>query len=339
MTWRFQSAAQSFAAASKTWDAINKSHGSHILLDSGFVAPLLRNFDDGTTLLGLQEDSPGGGATLVVRKNVGIWETFQPSQAPMGMFILENPGAGAHQIRTLARALPGYAMQFSVLQQDPDYARIEGEQDLTGLESLDYISTPRITLSGTFEDYWKKRAGKFKYNLSRRRRRLEEHNFHSALVIRRKPEEVASAIQEYGRLESSSWKASGGTAVVENNAQGRFYREIFEHFCERGEGVIFQFLINGKVAASDLCLERDGMHVLLKTSYDEELAEFSPSLLMREDILRFLFSEKRARMVEFYGRVMEWHTRWTDETRTLYHVNCYRNSLTKPLKKLVGRFV
>ncbi len=339
MTWRFQRAAENFAALRKTWDAINKSRGNHILLDSGFVAPLLHNFDDGRTLLGIQEDSSTGGAALVVRQGVGNWETFQPSQAPIGMFILEKPGAGADQIRKLVSALPGYAMQFSVLQQDPDYSPMEGEQDSAGLERLDYISTPRITLSETFEDYWKKRAGKFKYNLSRRRRRLEEHSFHSELVIRRKPEEVASAIHDYGRLESSSWKASGGTAVVEDNAQGKFYREVFEHFCERGEGLIFQFLINGKVAASDLCLERNGMHILLKTSYDEELAQFSPSLLMREDILRFLFAEKRTRIVEFYGRVMEWHTRWTDETRILYHINCYRNSLTKPLKKLVGRLV
>jgi hypothetical protein len=339
MTWRFQPAAQSFAALSETWDAINKARGNHILLDSGFVAPLLRNFDNGKALLGLQTYSSAGGAALVVRKKVGVWETFQPSQAPIGMFILEKSSAGADQIYKLARALPGYAMQFSVLQQDPDYASIEGEQDPSELERLDYICTPRITLSGTFEEYWKKRAGKFKYNLSRRRRRLQEQNLRSELVVLRKPEEVASAIHEYGRLESSSWKASGGTAVVEDNAQGKFYREVFEHFCERGEGLIFQFLINGKVAASDLCLERDGMHILLKTSYDEELAEFSPSLLMREDILRFLFAEKRARIVEFYGRVMEWHTRWTDETRTLYHINCYRSSLTKPLKKLVGRFV
>jgi Acetyltransferase (GNAT) domain len=339
MTWRFQPAAQSFAALGTTWDAINKSRGNHILLDSGFVAPLLRNFDNGKTILGVEEDSSVAGAALLVRKNVGIWETFQPSQAPIGMFILGNPRAGADQIRKLTRSLPGYAMQFSVLQQDPDYAPMEGEQDSAGLERLDYISTARISLSETFEDYWKKRAGKFKYNLSRRRRRLEENRLQGELVIRRKPEEVASAIHEYGRLESSSWKASGGTAVVEDSAQGKFYREVFEHFCERGEGLIFQFLINGRVAASDLCLERDGMHILLKTSYDEEFAEFSPSLLMREDIVRFLFAEKQARIVEFYGRVMEWHTRWTDDARILYHINCYRSSLTKSLKKFVGRFV
>lgn len=322
----------------KTWDEINRSRGDHILLDSGFVAPLLRNFDNGKVLLGIEEADSGRGTVLAFRKGPGLWETFQPSQAPIGLFILERPSSGARQIQTLARALPGFAMQFSVLQQDPDYASIEIDQDSAGLERLDYINTPRITLAGSFEDYWKKRAGKFKYNLSRRRRRLEELGLRSELVIRQKPEEVESAIHEYGCLESSSWKASGGTAVVEDNSQGRFYREVFEHFCERGEGAIFQFLVNGRVAASDLCLVRGGMLVLLKTTYAEDLGEISPALLMREDALRFLFAEGRVRILEFYGRVMDWHTRWTDEVRTLYHLNCYRSSWTKPLKQLVGRF-
>jgi hypothetical protein len=31
--------------------------------------------------------------------------------------------------------------------------------------------------------------------------------------------------------------------------------------------------------------------------------------------------------VEFYGPLMEWHTRWTDRARDIYHVNFYRNAL------------
>jgi len=337
MTWRFRPAAQNFAALSKTWDDINKSRGNHILLDAGFVAPLLRNFDDGKALIGIEESDSSRGAALVVRKGPGLWETFQPSQAPIGLFVLEQPNSGVKQIHALARALPGFAMQFSVLQQDPDYASVEYDQDSTGLERLDYINTARINLTGSFEDYWKQRAGKFKYNLSRRRRRMQELGMSSELIVRRKPEEVAAAIHEYGSLEASGWKNSGGTAVVEDNAQGRFYREMFEHFCERGEGHIFQFLVNGRVAASDLCLLRDGMLVLLKTTYAEDLGEISPALLMREDALRLLFAEKNAHILEFYGRVMDWHTRWTDDVRTLYHINCYRTSWTKPLKQLVGR--
>lgn len=32
----------------------------------------------------------------------------------------------------------------------------------------------------------------------------------------------------------------------------------------------------------------------------------------------------RVRSIEFYGRVMDWTRRWTDQKRTLYHINSYR---------------
>jgi hypothetical protein len=55
---------------------------------------------------------------------------------------------------------------------------------------------------------------------------------------------------------------------------------------------------------------------------------------MREEACRGLFGEGRFARIEFYGRVMEWHTRWTDQVRTLYHLNHYRWPL---LAQLHGR--
>jgi hypothetical protein len=70
--------------------------------------------------------------------------------------------------------------------------------------------------------------------------------------------------------------------------------------------------------------ERDSI-VVLKTSYDESVpASLSPALLMREEACRRLFDDGRFKRLEFYGRVMEWHLRWTEEVRSMYHVNCYR---------------
>ena len=61
----------------------------------------------------------------------------------------------------------------------------------------------------------------------------------------------------------------------------------------------------------------------------------SSDLLMREEATRSLFECGRFQRLEFYGRVMEWHTRWTEEVRTLYHVNYYRWSGVKRLHCLL----
>jgi hypothetical protein len=285
----------------------------------------------------MNDDSSDSGMALLTSRGLGRWETFQPSQAPIGLLVFREPDGSGVRLNRMIGKLPGYALEFSVLQQDPDYSSIPLEQSRPGLERLDYIQTARITMSGTFEEYWKQRGSNLRHNLGRRRRRMAEKGYTGELIARRAPEEVQEAIREYGRLESTGWKGKDGTAVSEDNSQGLFYRQVFEYFCARSEGVIYQYAVNGKVVASDLCLQRDGMMVVLKTAYDESMNEYSPALMMREDIMKQLFEEKRTRVIEFYGRVMDWHRRWTDEVRTLYHVNCLRHRWILPLKKLLRR--
>ena len=99
------------------------------------------------------------------------------------------------------------------------------------------------------------------------------------------------------------------------------------NFCSQGEGLIYQFLMDGKPIASDLCLQRHGMLILLKTAYDEQYKKQSPSYLMREEILKRLFFRKKVNVLEFYGRAREWHTKWTDEMRTMFHINFYGHAV------------
>ena len=56
---------------------------------------------------------------------------------------------------------------------------------------------------------------------------------------------------------------------------------------------------------------------------------------MRHEYFRQIFDGGRIRRVEFYGKVMEWHRRWTDDVRTLYHVNCYRSSWLRTMYEFV----
>ena len=137
---------------------------------------------------------------------------------------------------------------------------------------------------------------------------------------------VAECLREFERLEEAGWKGKLGTAVGAQNKQGRFYRKVFENVCQWGEGVIWQFCLNGRTVASELCLERGGMLIALKTTYDETLKKFSPSYLMRCEIVKKLFEEDNTTVVEFYGRVCDWQRKWTDEQRTMSHINFFRNN-------------
>jgi hypothetical protein len=87
----------------------------------------------------------------------------------------------------------------------------------------------------------------------------------------------------------------------------------------------------------DLCIESGDVLVVLKTTYDEKVKVVSPATLMRHEIMSRLFEEGRIGRVEFYGKAMDWHLRWTNDLRTLYHVNGYRWSGLKRLRSAFGQ--
>ena len=328
MRWMFRNAYEAFHEYREQWDTGNRSCSSHILLDSRFVEPLVRHFGRHGVLLGIATEvrNRNVGMVLVRRRGIGFWETFQPGQAPLGLIVLDRRKDQAELVRELMSDLPGATLGFSVLQQDPDFSAFQGTSG-RHIETLEYIDTPRLVLTDSFEAYWQaqKKDLDTTHNLSKRSRRLARQGIQMTLGIDRDPQRVAESIEQHGRLEQSGWKGRVGTAIAADNEQGAFYREVLENFCQQNEGVMYRLFFNDEIVASQLALERDGMLVFLKTAYDEKFKEFSPGFLLQLEILKMLYSENRIKMIEFYGRVRDWHSKWRAETRKMYHINFYRH--------------
>ena len=337
MTWSFHPARGAFHQFRDQWDALNLAQNNHILLDSGFVAALLQHFVSREVLLGINDDASNPAMALMERKGPGVWETFQPSCAPLGPILYGAGERGAENLASLMRSLPGYALQLGVLQQDPDCSGFSAVNGSDWVEKLNYIQTARIPLEGTFQEYWDGRESRLRRNNDRLRRRMAEKGLRLDFIAIRDPAQVGDAIAQLARLESKGWKAKEGTAVSVDNAQGRFYHALLEDFCARDEGVIYQLRIDGQVVATDICVTRGEMLVLLKTAYDEDWSVYSPAFLLREDIVRELYSAGTVRSYEFYGPLMEYQLRWTRNIRTLYHLTCFRYRWVRSARNLAKR--
>lgn len=323
MKWTLHPAARLVDFA-RQWQDLHRAAAASPLLAFDFVAPLLDAFGDGRERLAICEH---GGAVvamaIVVPSRRGAWATFQPAQAPVGLW-LQQPGLDLQALLAgLLRALPGLPLIFGLMQMDPALA--PRPPDSACLSTLDYIDTARVTLAGSFEDYWQARGKNLRSNLKKQRAKLDKDGVALSLRVSREPADMAQAVADYARLESSGWKEGCGTAVHADDAQGRYYRAMLEALCRRGAGRVYRYYFDERLVAMDLCIEDEHIIVVLKTAYDESVPkQFSPTLLMREEATRALFEEGRLGRIEFYGRVMEWHLRWTEEVRTMYHVNYYR---------------
>jgi CelD/BcsL family acetyltransferase involved in cellulose biosynthesis len=335
MRWRVYPIRE-FQGLRSQWDALNAASGNLPFLQSEFIVPALREFAIGDELIATYgSDQQLSAIGLVRQRRAGMWETFQPSQLPLGAFLMGRGTAIDEILGSLLRELPGVAVAVALTQQDPGI--VDRPDDSAVLETIDYIDTARVRIAGTFDDYWAARGKNLRHNVKRQRAKLAEQGLSLRLEVVASADDVAAAIADYGRLESSGWKAQEGTAVGLQNKQGRFYRSVFESFCAQGSGRIYRYLFGDRVVAMDLCLERAGALIVLKTTYDETVKVVSPATLMRHEVFRALFDEGRLERVEFFGKAMEWHLRWTGDLRTLYHVNLYRWPALKRLRRALGQ--
>lgn len=305
------------------WRALNARSFRSPVLDPDFIEPLLQIFGRGNERLAICGDPQRPRAMgLITTRKPGAWETFQPDQAPIAPWLVEPDLALEPLLAGLLRRASKIGLLVGITQQDPSL--VPRPANTRYLRTLDYIQTARIPVTGDFESYWAQRGKNLRHNLRRQHNRLTKEGLHAQLEILQAPDEMVDAVADYGRIESAGWKAQAGTAVHPDNAQGRFYKEMLGRFAQRGQAFVFRYRLNGQVAAMDLCVLHDGILVILKTAYDENQGSYSPALLMREATFRWIFARNDVRTIEFYGRVMDWHRKWADDVRTMYHVNLYR---------------
>ena len=322
MTWDLYPG-QTFNEHRDAWDMVN-AMGSHTpLLDSRFILPLLSHFGTGSETLASYEGQDGTRAmTILQRPKAGLWSTMQPSQAPLGTWV-SNGATGLDLLAIeLLDALPGVPLLLGITQQDPALAA--RPSDKPQVRTLDYIRTARIKVEGSFDEYWAGRGKNLRQNLKRQHNRLTRDGVTTKLDVITEPGEIQAAVTEYGHIESNGWKTATGTAIHPDNIQGRFYTEMLQNFARSGECRIYRYCYNGQVVAMDLCISSGGSLIILKTTYDESQTTSSPAMLMRQEAFRRIYDEGGIQAIEFYGKLMDWHTKWSSDIRTLYHLNCYR---------------
>lgn len=321
-----------FAEYANQWDALAQSRPGTPFLETAFLKPSIDAFGSGDELLCLlQSRDQLRAAVIMERGRKCMWQTFQPSQLPLGAWISDGKVDLVSACNELISQLPGCTLGIGASQLD---SRIQVRPDNgPKVRTQDYIQTAWVDVESSFEAYWEARGKNLKQNTRKQRNKLLAEGIEIRMECVTEPADVKKAIEDYGSLESTGWKATDGTAIRSDNAQGHFYQKMLENYCALGRGRIYRYWFGEKVVAMDLCIHDDAAIVILKTAYDESYKTISPSTLMRHDQFQLLFEKKEFPRIEFYGKVMEWHTRWAIQSRSIYHVTAYRWAWLKQLHK------
>ena len=324
-----------FGEMEVSWRQLHRALGGTPLLDPLFVRPLIEEFGSGEETLAIHgpPDTPTA-MTILCKKNRFAWQTFQPVNAPLGVWM-NRPEVGLERVsEELLRTLSVPALILGLSQRDPDLTPRPSRSKR--LRTRDYIRTARINIEGVYEAYWSARSKNLKHNMRRQLNRLDREGKTPRLEEIRSPEAMRAAVADYARLESAGWKEEAGSAVHLENPQGNFYTKILEGFGRNGEAIVYRYFYDDRLVATDLCLTRDKVLIILKTTHDESQKGTSPAHLMRHEVIQNAFRTRAIGRIEFYGPVHDWHLRWTEDVRTLYHVNYYRSALLPHLHERIS---
>lgn len=166
-------------------------------------------------------------------------------------------------------------------------------------------------------------ASKFKSNLRRRRRRLEELGVLSVECVT-----GGSCLQvrldEAFEMEQSGWKGRKGTAAAQSRSVLGFYVELAQS-AAGGEYLSLYFLqLNGKAIAAQYGFTRNGVYSLLLTCYDESFKEHSPGHLLLEEVAKDC-GLRGVRELDFLGCDLDWKLDWSRLVRAHHWLFIFRN--------------
>ncbi|MEY4375477.1 MAG: hypothetical protein RJB26_27 [Pseudomonadota bacterium] len=316
------------ATLREAWNRLNAARGALPFLDAEVLLLAFQAFhpQDVELLVG----STAGQAQcmlLVQRTGFGRWQLYQPAQIPLGPLVAATNLALDHIARSALKALPFPTLVLSFTQLDPRHWPPPQTEPACVVKR--YISTGWIDCAQDFDSYWGSRSPNLRASVGKAQRRLEAEGRTLRMRVLVEPADMAAAVARYGELESSGWKGRKGTAVAAGTPQGDFYATWLQAAATQGEARVYELLVSGpeedeRTIAADLCVVRGDSLILLKIAYDENFERYSPSTLLRREFMRDLLGQGLVRRVEFFGRLMDWHRRWTGQQRSLFHLTTFR---------------
>jgi CelD/BcsL family acetyltransferase involved in cellulose biosynthesis len=320
--WRVIPLPKGLGQYAAAWDALNRERfGNHPLLSSMFMERLLRTFGTGREYLCILGEDQAVRAMLILRQRSRfVWTSFLPAQCQLGPTMV--PAAAL--LDTLIPSLPGKVLQVDLLCNDPQLNDVLDNTSQSA-RRMAHALTMSIALEGSFDDYWHARPRHLAANLRRYERRVQQDGMATRLVKISSEGQLEAALARYARLEGEGWKGRNGTALGSTREQYDFYRDLVRAASLRGCAVVYELWIGDRLAASRLALVQDSTLVMLKTSYDEELARYAPGRLLLRAVIEDAFASFPGGRIEFYTDATIDQLEWAGASRWIEHLSLFRN--------------
>ncbi len=261
---------------------------------------------------------------LPMQQNRGVLSSTTNSETPLFGFLAANEAA-VHQLVDALTSQKARRIDLHLLHPVVEgISPARATADASGYRVITRSTqgSPYVTIEGTsWEAYESRLRGKFRRELRRRRRRLEEEGW-LTLEVSDGTEGLDELLEEGLCVEGSGWKEAEGTSINARSATRRFYTEVAHWAAERGLLRLAFLRLDGRALAFDYCFEYNRTHYLVKTGFDSAYGRFAPGMIMRYLMLKRAFSEALD-TYDFLGSFDTWKQEWTGMSRELQSLHMF----------------
>jgi CelD/BcsL family acetyltransferase involved in cellulose biosynthesis len=309
---------QAMEPLAEEWDALADRAGAGPFQRPGWLIAWWRAYGSGALrVLTLRHEGRLVGL-VPLRRQRGVLRSLTNAHTPEFGPVVEESYS-----REVVRALferPRRRITMAYLAPTrpdlDDYGAVATERGYLLLQRT-FERSPYIATNGTWSAYEQSLDNKFRADLRRRRRRLEEKGtvsceFHDGR------EGLPALLEEGYRVEAAGWKGREGTAILCRPDTRQFYTEVARWAADRGSLRLGFLRLDGVALAFEYALQEGDAYYRVKGGFNPDYGQFSPGKLFVYETIKRAFDEKLS-CYHFLGHDEPYKLEWTT-TSTVYPV-------------------
>lgn len=296
------------------WDALADRTGAAPFLRPGWIEPWQDAFCEGEpAYLVARRDGRFAGVLPLDLRGGTLASTANWHTPLYGPVVEDEPAAS-----DLARAVIAHAGRRADLWfLDPDapgFPQLAASAADAGYGTIvrTMAESPYIEAEGSFDEFMSARDRKFRKEIGRLWRRLEDQG--GGATFEDGTENLDELLTDGFRLEGSGWKTERGSAIAQSPARERFYRRVAEWAVGRGWLRLAFLHVEGRRVAFDFGIEAGGRFYVPKGGFDVEYRKLGPGQLLTYAGIRRAF-ELGLESYELLGQQDEYKRQWASATR------------------------
>ena len=322
---------------SEQWEALAERSNASPFSYPGWFSAWCRAFGVGDTHLVTLRRSGDLVGLAPLRKRGACLASLANAHTPLYEWVGDEVNVAEEITQVLLSERP---RRISVAMLDPSdpgsqaiirTAAAEGYR----IERRIVTAAPVVKVGGEWKSYEAGLRTKLLSELRRRQRRLQERG-NLSLEVYDGTENLEGLLREGFRVEGSGWKGERGTSINSRVATRSFYTDVARWASEKGWLRLAFLRLDAAALAFDYSLERNGIHYLIKTGYEQGFRKFAPGMVMRHMMLERAFQHRLA-AYDFLGEDYAWKREWSAAQQERMNVELFAPSLRGRMDHLRGR--